>query len=86
MKAPDLTKLEDAVVSHKSLFTSVFLHGVIKRPITEEKRLMSCAWCDQTHDYFDVTPDGWLKLGSGSTARHCCPLCIPNVMPDYSDE
>lgn len=62
--------------------SSVFLHGIIRRPVDAPPRLMACGWCGEAHEYHDTTPDGWTWTGR----MHCCPACAPNVLPEPTDE
>ena len=84
MSIPDLTKIneEEAIVA-SSPMVSVFLHGVIKRPVNEYLDIaIQCEWCDMRFALPRAVPEGWLAVGSGAATRYCCSLCAALEFPD----
>ena len=66
-----------------SQLVSVFLHGVIKRPVGDVGQIkLSCGWCEEKTDYHNTTPEGWALVGK----IHCCPTCAPMAFPESGDE
>ena len=64
---------------------SVFLQGVIKRPVDTGWRVF-CDWCDDRAECDDSIPDGWLAVSPRAdlVSRYCCPKCRKTELP--SDE
>lgn len=84
MTLPDLTKLtEQELIATMPPLVSVFLHGVVKRPVGDAGHLhIACGWCDEKVQYNNTTPEGWSVIGN----NYCCSDCAQNVLPEHCDE
>jgi hypothetical protein len=72
---------------------TIFLDGLIKRPMSDELNL-GCAWCEvsvripfprdnrATDWMHTVVPEGWHLVEAPADCRYMCPLCVETEIPE----